>query len=1789
MKNVSKGPRWRRTTPLVLVLIVLCFLALLCSTPQPFGASKAMVNPTNPNLPSEIDVRGPQGIPKGTALRSPTAAQLKAINALQGASGVTLQVQYNGLTATPRHLFSYSGYLTAPSSDNPETIARNFLNRWRGIFRFSDEDLQGLRLKSRATIPDMGTTILLFEQQMTGLPVYHGEVLVNVNRNGQIIDVGSESFPQLSLTNTQTLTPAQAITAAASALNISNFTPQSLGTAQVLKTYGNLTPEYVTASKFSKGGVFTDDIIVTRTIFPLGDTARQAYKFVLTTPQYKGVMWEHIVDAQTGEVLRRLSLTSFYGDTGGGPTNSRRSTFRPDIQDRVEAQNAAGTAAGKVFDGMPTALSGYQGFGRTNTPGTPPGYAPDSTTTGNGVGFRKGLVVQRNQDPYADPATTLFSVIYGPPYGQVLRGLPDALNPSAESPFGWFYLPTTTAGAEVTTSDNNRATTRAIGYAMASEAQTRNDAANSPVGDKSQPFSATLTAVSRTVNGNTYNSVFESNYTEGNNVFTADDRENDDETTHGIKGFSLNRQFTASRFDFINGYEHGGVDASGSGPVVYPASANPDVYPGTVSLFYYNNLIHDYLYSIGFTEQFWNFQQDNFGRGGAGKDAISAQVQDGSGTDNANFGAPADGSTPRMQMFLFTESTFRRSDGDFDWDVVAHEHYHGVSNRSAGKGDTGCLGVALVGEPGGMGEGWSDYNAATIADDDSEGEYVTGNFDVGIRRLPYTNYRYSYATANGSARTRRDTRVAFDVGAGVPFEVHDVGELWAATLWDMRELLIMKQQVGATFPGIFFDGTRRLDPNQASGSGTQFYIGYRQVRSIDANHPIDYRASFNTNDPATIIPSQAIVRPGVLAAEIQSLGNRNGPLATAVSAAARLSDTLVLRGLQISPCNPSFVDERDSILAADRELTGGENQAIIWRAFASHGVGMLAQSTSAQNPGSSSAPVVVEDFSVPAAVTTCEQSGPLAPPPFALSNTTNNVVTVTINGGTPVAGAAQYIISRANSASGPFTTIATIPATQTTYNDNNGGALLPLGQTFYYQVRASRDASSICVSTSNTQSITVTTGANLPVAPTFAGIGQVSDPGQCKVLILSWSSAVSANPTASIVYDIYRVDQIDGVGNTGVSDPTFTPSASNRIATGVSGLSYLDSGLQLNHVYYYIVQARDTNNGLIDTNNTGNTVAKFSAPTTPSVTNTPVFAQENFETTAADARFTPNLVESSSLPPPATSPQGYPGFQRRTGVILDSTLPATSTIYAPDFSLADNPVFGPGNSSDFSAEIGNGTGFTLTPNSIMEFDHKFSAEATFDGGVIEIKVGAPFTNTGPNGSDPTLTPYPDNVTSFDLGYYIIDGGYNGKLEGSLPACPPPPTPCYGSILQGRRAYTGTKGLHHVRIPLRAFASGGIHNASGLPVHIRFRMTSDLGTTAGTDSGWYIDNLVINNLNAASCATSAPASISGRVTTTDGAPLGGVTISLDGESKLRRAITDSQGFYSFQGLATGSFYTVTPERANYNFSPANQSFSLTGSRTDVTFSANPNQTATANAIDNSEFFVRQQYLDFLDREPDQGGLDYWSDQIAGCNGEAKCIHNRRIDVSAAFFVEQEFQQTGSFVYGLYKASLGRNPQFAEFVPDRSRITAGDNLESSKQALVDEWVTRSSFKNAYPDSMSNEDFVNKLFDTAGLSGHQTERQGYINALNNGGTRSQVLRGVIESDAFRQKEYNRAFVLTEYFGYLRRDPDEGGFDFWLNVLDNREPNNYRGMVCSFITSAEYQQRFSSVVTHSNKECAP
>jgi subtilisin-like proprotein convertase family protein/predicted small secreted protein len=217
------------------------------------------------------------------------------------------------------------------------------------------------------------------------------------------------------------------------------------------------------------------------------------------------------------------------------------------------------------------------------------------------------------------------------------------------------------------------------------------------------------------------------------------------------------------------------ADASNSFDFPYSGAQDASTFKAAAvaNAFFLVNDHHDRTYALGFTEASGNFQTNNFGKGGAQNDPVNVDAQDGSGTNNANFATPPDGSRPRMQMFLFNIKNGAagvKQDGDFDPTVVYHENTHGLSNRLVGGGSTGCLGGI---QSGGMGEGWSDWVAATFLDNPVIGAYVTGNATIGIRRASMANSPFTYANIKDGTMT----------------EVHNAGEIWAATLWDARKTL----------------------------------------------------------------------------------------------------------------------------------------------------------------------------------------------------------------------------------------------------------------------------------------------------------------------------------------------------------------------------------------------------------------------------------------------------------------------------------------------------------------------------------------------------------------------------------------------------------------------------------------------------------------------------------------------------------------------------------------------------------------------------------------------------------------------------------------------------------------------------------------------------------------------------------------------------------------------------------------------------------------------------------------
>ena len=331
----------------------------------------------------------------------------------------------------------------------------------------------------------------------------------------------------------------------------------------------------------------------------------------------------------------------------------------------------------------------------------------------------------------------------------------------------------------------------------------------------------------------------------------------------------------------------------------------------------------------------------------------------------------------------------------------------------------------------------------------------------------------------------------------------------------------------------------------------------------------------------------------------------------------------------------------------------------------------------------------------------------------------------------------------------------------------------------------------------------------------------------------------------------------------------------------------------------------------------------------------------------------------------------------------------------------------------------------------------------------------------------------------------------------------------------------------------------------------------------------------------------------------------MTVTLNG-TESRETITDAGGRYSFDNVETRGAYTVTPARVNYSFSPPSRTFSLLGIHTEASFTATANSSGShLNPLDSTGYFVRQQYLDFLGREPDQNGFTFWNNQINSCGADRECMESKRIDVSAAFFYSIEFQQTGFLVYRMNKAAYGNLSldlpvpvTLADFLPDARKIAQGvvvnadgwqTVMENNQQAFASEFVQRLRFTSAYPDSLTPAEFVDRLFANASVSPAADDRSAAINEFGSASdtrdvpARARAFRDVAENSTLARQEFNRAFVLMEYFGYLQRNPNDppdgdfAGYDYWLGKL-NRFGGDYRGaeMVKAFLMSSEYRKRF-------------
>jgi hypothetical protein len=361
-------------------------------------------------------------------------------------------------------------------------------------------------------------------------------------------------------------------------------------------------------------------------------------------------------------------------------------------------------------------------------------------------------------------------------------------------------------------------------------------------------------------------------------------------------------------------------------------------------------------------------------------------------------------------------------------------------------------------------------------------------------------------------------------------------------------------------------------------------------------------------------------------------------------------------------------------------------------------------------------------------------------------------------------------------------------------------------------------------------------------------------------------------------------------------------------------------------------------------------------------------------------------------------------------------------------------------------------------------------------------------------------------------------------------------------------------------------------------------------------------------------TPTPALVTGRVLVGT-QPLQGVAVGIFQQPSgtlLRQTFTGNDGRWNLAGsdIVVGQNYSVTLYKAGYNLTTTNLGFAVT----QPTHDTGDIQATKGNDIDETTFFVTQHYRDFLGREPDASGLGFWTGQIESCGISVGCREAKRINVSAAFFLSIEFQETGYLVERMYKTAYGDTTEGStglvipiirrqEFLDDtpliRGTVVVGQGdwqgqLEANKTAYAQAFVQRQRFTDAFPSALTPTQFVAKLNQNAGgvLTQVQVDSiaaEMSANAANGSASsaRSVALRRVAERAELDRIEKSRAFVLMQYYGYLRRNPNDApennlnfaGWNFWLTKLLQANGDAVRAeMVKAFIASTEYRQRFGN-----------
>jgi hypothetical protein len=572
----------------------------------------------------------------------------------------------------------------------------------------------------------------------------------------------------------------------------------------------------------------------------------------------------------------------------------------------------------------------------------------------------------------------------------------------------------------------------------------------------------------------------------------------------------------------------------------------------------------------------------------------------------------------------------------------------------------------------------------------------------------------------------------------------------------------------------------------------------------------------------------------------------------------------------------------------------------------------------------------------------------------------------------------------------------------------------------------------------------------------------------------------------------------------------------------------------------------------------------------------------------------------------------------------------------------------------FASESGSGNsaaGYTVAPN-----DGKDGPRRTFVdiggqqlaisqqgspaclAGATQISIGQTLAGTLTT-SDCTAA-QPNRLTAFEDVYtFVARAGQRVRIEMSTTGTPGIDTYLYlfgpdGTLVaENDDIVLGTN--TNSRIPV---AAGQFLTLPATGVYTIAATTFDTAAT-GSYTLRLSDNAAANTASLSSAAYSVDEGTGGNGLGVDGTGFRVVTVTRtgdttgtatvdyatsDGSATRLKDYEQALGTLVFAPNETSKTFTVfVPDDA---FAEGAETVTLTLSNAvGTTLGATQTATLTINSNEgvsgpspvraqsfNTAFFVRQQYLDFLNREPDTAGFNFWTGDFNQCGAaDEPCKEVRRVNVSAAFFLSIEFQNTGFLVIKTYKAAYGdaTSPGVAgtvpvirlnEFLPDTQRIGQGvivnqgpweAQLAANKQAYALEFVMRQRFLTAFPLTMTSAQYVDKLVQNAGLTLTAGERDALIAQLNStadvAAARAAVLSAVAENPQLQQNEFRRAFVLMQYYGYLRRNPDDApepglnfsGWKFWLDKL-----NEFNGsfqnaeMVKAFITSDEYIDRFGT-----------